>query len=216
MKQLNLRFPVIMMIYGVAVLVLYRDEVLGVALAPLAVLTARITAAILHTAGLAVQREEAILSHPDGFAYEIAYTCTGFLPAVTFIVCLLACSGSVKAKLAGIGFGMPALIAVNLLRLVHLYYLGVYVPGTFRVAHEVIWEALLAVTFIGLWVGWLNLAQRMPRSRPVTPAGPSSATKQRQETPTRPERGRRNHHGGSIPRLVRRSQPGKLQGPAGS
>ncbi len=168
MKQLNFRFAVIMTVYGAAVFLLYRDEVLGVALSPLAVLTARITAFLLHRIGLPAQREEALLSHPDGFSYEVAYTCTGFLPAVTFIVCLAASSGPVRAKLAGIAWGVPALIAVNLLRLVHLYYLGVHMPSAFALAHEVVWEVLLAITFVGLWTVWLRRVQPMPL-HPVPP-----------------------------------------------
>lgn len=171
MKPLNLRFALIMTIYGALVSLLYRDEVLATPLAPLAVLTARVTAAILQSVGLPAQREEAILSHPDGFSYEIAYTCTGVLPAVTFIVCLLACSGSVREKLAGIALGVPVLLAVNLLRLVHLYYLGVYMPGAFGFAHEVMWEALLGVAFIGSWLVWLKRVRQTSGSSPAEPVG---------------------------------------------
>lgn len=164
MDRLNLRFAVIMMIYGGAVFLTYRDEVLGPFLTPLAVTTARMTAAILHGIGIEALRDKAMLQHPDGFAYDIAYTCTGFLPAVTFIVCILACSGTPGGKLAGIAFGVPVLIAVNLLRLVHLFYLGVYFPAAFGFAHELLWEGLLAIAFIGLWLGWLQWTNHSHRA----------------------------------------------------
>jgi len=160
MTRLNLRFAVIMMIYGGAVFLVYRDEVLGPLLAPLAVLTARMTAGALGLIGMDALRDQAVLAHPDGFAYEIAYTCTGFLPAVTFIACILASSGTTGRKWVGIAWGVPLLIAVNLLRLTHLFYLGVNFPGAFGFAHEVLWEGLLAVSFIGLWLGWLHWSSK--------------------------------------------------------
>ncbi|MCU0733955.1 MAG: archaeosortase/exosortase family protein [Methylotetracoccus sp.] len=164
MKPLNLRFAAVMLGYGGAMFLVYRDEVLGPFLAPLAVLTASVTADVLQHIGIAVVRDGAFLIHPAGFAYQVAYTCTGFVPVVTFIVCLLACSGSAKAKWSGIAVGVPVLIGVNLLRLTHLFYLGVYAPGAFAFAHEVMWEGLLAATFIGLWLGWLNRSQLRPAS----------------------------------------------------
>lgn len=155
-KPLNLRFPAVMLLYGALMFVVYRDAVAGPLLAPLAVLTARMTAAALRLFGIDALREDAFLSHPEGFAYEVAYTCTGFVPALTFTVCLLASSASIKAKCAGIALGIPILLAVNLVRLVHLFYLGVYFPGAFRFAHEVGWEILLAVAVVGSWMIWLR------------------------------------------------------------
>jgi exosortase/archaeosortase family protein len=156
LKQFNLRFVLIMLIYGGIVFVVYRDEVLASVLAPLAEGTAFITSKLLCLFSVEVLREGAVLTHPDGFAYEIAYTCTGLLPGVTFIVCVMAYPGSLKSKWPGIVIGVPVLLAVNYLRLVNLFYIGVHFPGAFGLAHEVIWEGLLAVAFIGLWLSWIG------------------------------------------------------------
>lgn len=160
MKRLNLHFVKVMLVYGGAIFLVYRDEVLGPSLAPLAVLTARMTLQLLRAVDVEVLQEGAKLSHPAGFAYEIAYDCTGFLPIVTFLVCVLAYSGPVSRKCAGIALGVPILLAVNLFRLAHLFYVGVHFPDEFTFAHEVLWEGLLTLVFCGLWWGWTEYCAR--------------------------------------------------------
>ncbi len=56
--------------------------------------------------------------------------------------------------------GVPILGAVNLLRLVSLFYIGLHFPGAFAWAHGVTWEGLLAAVFIGLWLGWIVWSER--------------------------------------------------------
>ena len=155
LKQLNLRFVFIMLAYGGVVFLVYRDEVLGSFLAPLAEGTALITSELIRQIGIETLRDGAVLTHPNGFAYEIAYTCTGLLPGVTFIVCVLAYPGTLRNKWPGIALGVPALLVLNYLRLVNLFYIGVRFPRAFGFAHEVLWEGLLAVAFIGLWLSWI-------------------------------------------------------------
>jgi len=145
-----------MLSYGVVVFLVYRDEVLGSFLAPFAEWTASIICTLMHQIGMDALRDGAILIHPDGFAYEIAYTCTGVLPAVTFIACVFAYPGTLLNKWVGVTFGVPALLAVNYLRLINLFYIGVSFPQAFGLAHEVLWEGLLAISFIALWLGWID------------------------------------------------------------
>ncbi len=156
LKRLNFRFAVIMLIYGGVVFLVYRDEMLGSFLAPFAEWTASIICALMRQVGMEVLRDGAVLTHPGGFAYEIAYTCTGLLPAATFIVCVFAYPGTLRNKWVGVAFGVPALLAVNYVRLINLFYIGVSFPGAFELAHEVLWEGLLAVFFIGFWMGWID------------------------------------------------------------
>jgi exosortase/archaeosortase family protein len=149
-----------MMIYGGAVFLVYRDEVLGPVLAPLAAWTAHITLILVHVLGIDAVRADTVLAHPDGFAYEVAYTCTGFLPISTFIACILAYPGTWHTKRVGIAFGVPLLWMVNLLRLVHLFYLGVYIPEAFAPAHEVVWQGLQGMVFIALWLSWIHWSEK--------------------------------------------------------
>jgi len=165
LKRLNLRFVAIMLIYGGVVFLVYRDEVLGSFLAPLAEWTASIICTLMHQIGIDALRDGAVLTHSGGFAYEIAYTCTGILPAVTFIACVFAYPGTLGNKWVGVAIGVPALLAVNYLRLINLFYIGVSFPSAFGLAHEVLWEGLLAISFIALWLGWIDWSNNRQRAK---------------------------------------------------
>ena len=153
-RQLNLRFVAVMVGFAGVALLTYREDVLGALLAPLTTWTARVTLALLYWLGIAATRMATVVSHPSGFAYEIHYRCTGFLPVAFLMTAILAYPGCWRRKLVGLAVGVPVLIALNLTRLVHLFYLGVHHPATFDFAHTVLWEGLFVFAIFGLWVGW--------------------------------------------------------------
>jgi exosortase H (IPTLxxWG-CTERM-specific) len=151
-RQLNLRFVAVMSGFVGAVLLTYREDVLGVLLAPLTTWTTRATLALLHWLGMEATRVATVISHPMGFAYEIYYRCTGFLPVTFLVAAILATPGPWRRKLVGLLVGVPLLIALNLTRLVHLFYLGVYHPAAFHFAHSVMWEGFLILATLGVWL----------------------------------------------------------------
>lgn len=153
-KQVNLRFATVMAVFATIVFVTYREEVLGTLLAPLTMLTARMTLALLHWLGMEAARAATVISHPEGFAYEIYYRCTGFLPVAFLTVAILPSPAPLRYKSIGLAVGVPILIVLNLTRLVHLFYLGVYHPTAFDFAHAVLWQGLLILVTFGLWLGW--------------------------------------------------------------
>lgn len=156
LRSPHLRFAAILGLYGAAVMLTYRDEVLGETLAPLALITTRITAFLVRSMGMDALREGPVLLHPGGFSYEVAYTCTGFLPIVTWMVCILAYPQAMRNKVIGVALGTAVLLSLNFVRLTSLFYLGVHFPDSFVLAHEVVWEGIWVIFFIGLWLGWIH------------------------------------------------------------
>lgn len=150
-SRLNLRFISVMALFTGAVLLTYREDGLGLLLAPLTTVTAQMTLTLLHWLGMEAVRVGTVISHPGGFAYDIYYRCSGFLPVAFLSVAILASSGAPRRKLAGLAVGAPSLTALNLTRLVHLFYLGVHDPTAFDWAHEVLWEGLLILAVFGIW-----------------------------------------------------------------
>ena len=160
MRQLNLRFALVMLGFVGVVWLTYREEVLGSLLAPLAMLTAQIAIALLNWLGMEAVRLVTVISHPDGFAYEIYYRCTGILPVAFLTVSILAYPGPLRRKLVVLAVGVPIMILLNLVRLVHLFYLGVHNPAAFDIAHAIVWETLLILAIIGIWVGWTRWSDK--------------------------------------------------------
>ena len=121
-------------------------------------LVALLTEGLLRVAGIAAQRADTVLYLPGGFSYDITIGCTGLLPAAVLTVAILASSGSLGAKRRGLILGVPIVLAVNLLRLMSLFWIGSYRPGAFAVAHTWIWEATLVQCTFVVWLMWSRWA----------------------------------------------------------
>jgi exosortase/archaeosortase family protein len=142
------------------VLLFYRDEILGDLLTPLSRLTAQTVLALIHLAGLDAVRISNLILHPDGFVYDIHYRCTGFLPIAFLCVSILVYPGGLRTKTAGLAVGVPLLVLLNLIRLVHLFYIGIYNPAIFDFAHSVLWQGLMILAVFGLWIAWKKWVDR--------------------------------------------------------
>ena len=150
------RFNTIMVVFTAVILLLYRDDILGSLLAPLTMMTARTTLVLLHWSGFEAVQMATRIYHPDGFVYEIYYRCTGFLPAAFLIVAILAYPRPVISKIWGLTAGVSVLMVLNLARLVHLFYLGVYHPAAFDFMHTILWQGVIILTIVCLWLGWIK------------------------------------------------------------
>jgi exosortase/archaeosortase family protein len=157
-KQMNLRFVVTLIIFAGAVFLTYREEVLGPLLGSLTTLTAKTTFVLLELLRINVTREVSVIYQPGGFAYEIDYRCTGVLPVACLAVAILAYPGYLRHKLAGLAVGIPLLIGLNLVRLVHLFLIGVTRPELFELAHPVLWNGAMILGVLGLWWAWRRWA----------------------------------------------------------
>ena len=153
------RFVVTMLSFTGVVLFLYRDSVLGAVLSPLATITAHATLVLLHLLGIEAAQVASQIYHPGGFAYEVYYRCTGILPAAFLAVAILAYPATWSRRAVGLALGVPILISLNLMRLVHLYCVGVHSPATFDFVHDYIWKWLLILATFGIWFGWMSWAE---------------------------------------------------------
>ena len=133
-----------------------RAPVLTAVMAPLDLLTAKATAAVVRASGMEVAREGAVLSHSCGFAIEVYWRCTGLLPSVFLAAAILASPGRPRRKALGIAAGVLVVLALNLVRLAHLFGLGVHYPDLFPLAHTVVWEGAGVLLVLGLWLGWMR------------------------------------------------------------
>lgn len=163
----QLRFYIIMAFCCSVILLSYREDILGSLLAPLTMMTARTTLSLLHWTGMEAVRTANLIYHPDGFVYEIYYRCTGFLPAAFLTVAMLSYPRPSMHKICGLAVGLFVLWALNLTRLVHLFYIGVYYPAAFKIAHTAIWQGLIILVSVGIWLGWIKWTQAEKSVVPV-------------------------------------------------
>ena len=126
--------------------------------APVADCVAALVQGLLRWTGIDAARAGARLFIPGAFGYEVGIGCTGLLPAAVLALAMLATPATPAARWRGVALGIPLVLAVNLLRLVHLFYLGVYRPGLFAPAHTVVWEAAIVFTTFATWLVWSRWA----------------------------------------------------------
>jgi exosortase/archaeosortase family protein len=60
------------------------------------------------------------------------------------------------AKLIGVVGGLLAIQLMNLVRIVSLFYIGVFLPEYFSDAHIFIWQSLVILFGISLWIVWAH------------------------------------------------------------
>jgi exosortase/archaeosortase family protein len=156
----RLRFALVLLSFIVLVWLVFRDEVMGPVLVPLKTLTAQVTVALIHLAGMDAIREASSVYHPGGFAYEISRGCTGFVGAALLAVAIAAYPSGRRNRLVGVALCVPLFIGINITRLVHLFYIGVYQPKIFHLFHEVLWEGGMMLAVFGMWLLWVLWADR--------------------------------------------------------
>ena len=160
------RYALILSAVGLALWIGFREETLGALLLLWRIEVARAALTLIHWTGMAAARDAAVIFHPGGFAYEISRGCTGLVPAALFATAVAAYPRAAGwKKLAGVALGVPLWLVLNLVRLAHLYYLGVYRPQWFGVAHEIVWSGMTILAILGLWAAWARWADPVRSGR---------------------------------------------------
>jgi len=99
-----------------------------------------------------------------GFAISIERGCNGVEAVIILVSAMLAFPAPWKNRLAGIGIGFVAIQLLNLVRIISLFYLGQWNRTWFDWFHLYLWQALImldALVVFLLWLRWL------PRPRPA-------------------------------------------------
>lgn len=91
------------------------------------------------------------------FSAEIITECTAIFPLMIFLAAVIAYPSGFKKKLWGIALGVPAILFVNLIRLVSLFYIGYWFPSVFETAHLLVWQSLIIFFAVLFWLMWVEL-----------------------------------------------------------
>jgi exosortase/archaeosortase family protein len=116
---------------------------------PLTDATVTLVVVLLKSYGLAVSQAGATLQSPEGFAYEITHRCAGFWPIVLFCAFHLAATRPGDKRLRSLVFGIGLLLVLNLVRLIHLFLLGVQAPSLFAIMHDLVWPFVTIMVMLG-------------------------------------------------------------------
>jgi len=93
------------------------------------------------------------------FGISVVAACTGLFATGLFLVAVAAYPVRARAKLVGSAIGIAGIFVVNIVRLVSLYYVGIHWPSALYAAHQLVWQSVLIVFAVGLWLVWAGRAR---------------------------------------------------------
>ncbi len=116
---------------------------------------ARVSGVVLDLLGQNISQQGTIL-RGSRFAVNIRNGCNGVEAMLIFLAAVLAFPAPWRSRLLGLGFGILAIQAVNLIRVVALFLTGAYFPRFFDASHTVVWQTLVILSGVLLWIFWAN------------------------------------------------------------
>jgi exosortase H (IPTLxxWG-CTERM-specific) len=90
------------------------------------------------------------------FTIDIATGCDGVEASSLFVAGVLAFPAPWRMRMLGFALGIPAIHAINLLRLVGLYYAGVYLPSLFEELHVYVAQTIVILLSTAILILWLD------------------------------------------------------------
>jgi len=97
-----------------------------------------------------------------GFGVRIERGCNGVEALIILFAAIFAFPAPIKNKLIGFAIGFVAIQALNLVRIVSLFYLGQWNQVAFEWFHLYLWQALIILDALVVWLVWLRT---LPQAR---------------------------------------------------
>ena len=94
------------------------------------------------------------------YSVNIRQGCDALAPSALFIAAVLAFPGSFRSKIPGLIAGTLVLAVINLVRIITLFYTGIYFPRWFETMHVDVWQPAFILISLTLWVVWALWATR--------------------------------------------------------
>jgi exosortase H (IPTLxxWG-CTERM-specific) len=104
----------------------------------------------------AVANGQILRNTVNGFAVSIEAGCNGVEATLVLLAGVLAFPSTFKQKLWGLGVGFIAVQGVNVIRIISLFYIGQWNKTAFDWAHLYIWQALIMIDVLVVFLIWLN------------------------------------------------------------
>jgi exosortase H (IPTLxxWG-CTERM-specific) len=90
------------------------------------------------------------------FSVAIFNGCNGLEAILIFASGVLAFPAKWKKKAIGLILGFVTIQVVNAIRVVSLFYIGVYRPSWFSASHVFVWQSLIILLGVVMWVIWVR------------------------------------------------------------
>jgi len=89
-------------------------------------------------------------------AVTIVMECTALQVAMIYAALVLSYPSSMRAKLVGLGLGLPLILAVNIVRLLVICFVLAWKPKYFEMMHIYVWQVVFIVIVIAMAAVWIE------------------------------------------------------------
>ena len=120
---------------------------------PFTAFLVRLSAGLLRAIGEPVVTAGTVI-RSSVFAVDVKNGCNGIEATLLLLAAMLAFPAPPKARAAGIAVGFGAIQGVNLVRIVSLFWLGAHRRDVFDLFHAAIWQTLLILLAVGIFLAW--------------------------------------------------------------
>ncbi len=97
-----------------------------------------------------------IHNQANGFGVAIEAGCNAVEACIVLAAAMLAFPAPWRHKLLGLLLGMVIVQAVNILRIISLFYLGQWRMDAFEFAHLYLWQGLIMLDVLVVWLIWIR------------------------------------------------------------
>lgn len=145
---------------------------------PWTALLARICAGIVTTFdSTAAAAGKVLWNTQTGFGVSIEAGCNGIEACIVLFAAIVAFPERWRHKILGLVVGFVAVQALNIVRVISLYYLGQWNTTIFNLAHEYLWQALIMLDVLVVWLLWVRAgAKHGPQGGPPNDDPPAGGT----------------------------------------
>ena len=92
-----------------------------------------------------------------GFGVSIEPGCNGVEAFIVLLAAIVAFPSTWRHRAWGVGLGFVAVQALNVVRVITLFYLGQFSQAAFQFAHEYLWQALIMLDVLVVWLVWVRM-----------------------------------------------------------
>jgi len=133
---------------------------------PWTALLAKGCATLLSLVDPSVVADGRVLLHgQSGVGVSIEAGCNGVEACLILLAALIAYPASWRARMVGVAAGFAAIQVANVLRIITLFYLADWNRAVFEFAHLYLWQALIMLDVLVVWLLWMRWVARQEFAR---------------------------------------------------
>jgi exosortase H (IPTLxxWG-CTERM-specific) len=162
LRRAMLRFVGVFLVSAVVLFLIYWISDTTGRFAVVNRFNASLSGVVLDLIGIENTRHGTVVQFRTG-GMEVISECSGVYVAILFAAGVLAFPATWRARMRGLGLGLLAIFAINVLRLVTLGAIIAHKRAWLPLFHEYLWQVLFILVVAGLYLLWIE--RMVPRER---------------------------------------------------